>query len=91
MFFRPEEVHAASSHTPVYFSLQNLGKGDIHMSHGHRWMDFQDLLVPHTDEDGLPTIQATGVDTDLSTRIKPAYGRRFESSLAVPLLLTVNR
>lgn len=74
MFFRPEEVHAASAHTPVYFSRQNLGEGDIHMSHRRRWIDFEDTLVPHTDEDGLPTIQATGVDTDLSTREEPAHG-----------------
>ena len=74
MFFRPEEVHAASAHTPVYFSRQNLGEGDIHMSHRRRWIDFQDFLVPHTDEDGLPTIQATRVDTDLSTREEPAHG-----------------
>jgi len=87
MFFRPEEVHAASAHTPVYFSRQNLGEGDIHMSHGRRWIDFEDTLVPHTDEDGLPTIQATGVDTDLSTREEPAHGQRFEPSLTVPLLV----
>ena len=57
------------------------------MSHGRCWIDFQDILVPHTDEDGFPTIQATGVDMDLSTREKPAHGQHFESSLAVPLLL----
>ena len=74
MFFRPEEVHAASAHTPVYFSGQILGEGDIHMSHRRRWIDFQDFLVPHTDEDGLPTIQATRLDTDLSSREEPAHG-----------------
>ena len=87
MFFRPEEVHTASSQTPGYFSRQNLGERDIHMSHGRRWIDFQDILVPHADEDRLPTIQATGVDTDLSTREKPAHGQHFDSSLAVPLLV----
>ncbi len=54
------------------------------MSHGRRWIDFQDMLVPHTDTDGLPRIQATGVNTDLSTRKEPAHGQRFDSSLAVP-------
>src|SRR5262249_42851284 len=87
MFFRPEEVHAASGHTPRYFSRQNLGEGDIHMSHGRRWIDFQDILVTHADENGLPTIQATGVDTDLSTREEPAHGQHFEPSLAVPILV----
>jgi len=87
MFFRPEEVHAASGHTPGYFSRQNLGEGDIHMSHGRRWIDFQDILVTHADENGLPTIQATGVDTDLSTREEPAHGQHFEPSLTVPLLV----
>src|SRR5262245_48926395 len=87
MLFRPEEVHAASGHTPGYFSRQNLGEGDIHMSHGRRWIDFQDILVTHADENGLPTIQATGVDTDLSTREEPAHGQHFEPSLAVPILV----
>ena len=86
MFFRPEEVHFSSTQTPGYFSLQNLGKRDIHMSHGRRWIDFQDILVPHADDDGFPTIKATGVYTDLGTGKKPAHGQRFESSLAVPLL-----
>ena len=87
MFFRPEEVHTASSQTPGYFSRQNLGERDIHMSHGRRWIDFQDMLVPHADEDGLPAIQTMGVNTDLGTREEPAHGQRFESSLAVPLLV----
>jgi hypothetical protein len=87
MFFRPEEVHTASSLAPGYFSRQTLSEGDIHMSHDRRWIGFQDILALQADEDGLPTIQATGVDTDLSTRIKPAHGCRFESSLAVPLLV----
>src|SRR5262249_28757189 len=88
MFFRPEEVHAASGHTPGYFSRQNLGEGDIHMSHGRRWIDFQDILVTHTDENGLPTIQATAVDTDLSTREEPAHGIccRTLSSCSVAML-----
>ena len=57
------------------------------MSHGRRWIDFQDMLVPHADDDRLSTIQATGVDTDLTTREKPAHGQHFDSSLAVPLLV----
>ena len=91
MFFRPEEVHTASSQTPGYLSRQNLGERDIHMSHGRRWIDLQDMLVPHADHDGLPTIQAMGVNTDLSTREKPAHGQRFQASLAVPLLVAVDR
>jgi len=87
MFFRPEEVHTASSRTPGYFSCQNLGERDIHMSYGRRWINFQNIPVTHADEDGLPTIQATSVDTDLSTREEPAHGQHFESSLAVPLLV----
>ena len=60
------------------------------MSHGRRRIDFQDMLVPHADDDGLPTIEATGVDTDLRTGEEPAHGQRFEPSLAVPLLLTLD-
>ena len=56
------------------------------MSYGRRRIDFQDLLVTHADEDGLPAIQATGVDTDLSAREEPAHGQHFDSSLPVPLL-----
>ena len=91
MFFRPEEVHTASGLTPGYFSLQNLGERDIHVSHGRRWIDFQDMLVPHANEDGLPTIQAIGFDTDLSTREEPAHGQHFDSSLSVPLLFPLDR
>ena len=57
------------------------------MSYSRRWIDLQDILVTHADEDGFTTIQATSVDTDLSTREKPAHGQHFESSLAVPLLV----
>jgi hypothetical protein len=89
VFFRPEEVHTASSQTPGHFTLQNPGERDIHMPNGRRWIDFQDFLVPHADEDGLPTIQATGFDTDLGTRKKPAHGQHFDSSLAVPLLVPI--
>ena len=57
------------------------------MSYGRWWIDFDDLLVTHTDADGLPTIQATGVDTYLRAGEKPAHGQHFDSSLAVPLLV----
>ena len=57
------------------------------MSYGRWWIDFEDLLVTHADADGLPTIQATGVDMDLRTREEPAHGQHFDSSLAVPLLV----
>jgi hypothetical protein len=90
VFFRPEEIHAASSHTPGQFSLQNLGERDIHVSYDRRWINLQDLLVTHADEDGFTTIQTTGVDTDLRTREKPAHGKRFKSSLAVPLLFPID-
>jgi hypothetical protein len=61
------------------------------MSYGRRWIDFDDLLVTHSDVDGLPTIQATGVDMDLRTREKPAHGQHFDSSLSVPLLFPLDR
>jgi hypothetical protein len=44
------------------------------MSYGRRWVNFQDLLVTHADEDGFTTIQAPSVDTDLRTREEPAHG-----------------
>ncbi len=61
------------------------------MTYGRWWIDFEDLLVTHTDVDGLPTVQATGVDMDLRTREKPAHGQHFDSSLSVPLLLPLDR
>ena len=61
------------------------------MSHGRRWIDFDDLFVTHADEDGLPAIQATGVDTDLSAREEPAHRQHFDSSLPVPLLVSLYR
>jgi len=89
MFFRPEEVHAASGQAPGYFTFQNPCKRDIHVSYRRRWIDFQDVVVPHADKDRLSTIQATGIDTNLSTREKPAHGQHLDPSLAVPLLLPV--
>ncbi len=91
MFFRPEEVHPASSQAPGDFPSQNLGERDIHMSHGGRWIDFQDLFVLRPDDDGLPAIQATGIDPDFGTGKKPAHGQRFDSSLSVPLLVSLDR
>ncbi len=44
------------------------------MADGRRWIHFQDLLVPHADQDGFSTIQATRVDADLSAGKKPAHG-----------------
>jgi hypothetical protein len=76
VLFRPEEVHAASSLTPGYFSCDRFGEGDIHVSHDHRWLDFEDLLAPHADEDGVPTIQATRVYPDLGIAKEPAHGQR---------------
>ena len=91
MLFRPEEVHAASSQAPGYFSRQNPGERDIHVSYGRCWIDFEDLFITHADEDGFPTIQATSVYADLRAREEPAHGQHFETSLAVPLLFPLDR
>ncbi len=68
VLFRPEEIHAASGRTPRHFSRQSLREGKIHVSYGRWWIDFEYLLVTHADADGLPAIQATGVDPDLHIR-----------------------
>jgi hypothetical protein len=65
VLFRLEEIHAASGQAPGCFTRRNPGEGDIHVSHGGRWIDFQDILVSHADKNGLPAIQAMSVDTDL--------------------------
>jgi hypothetical protein len=79
-----------SNQTPGCFSRQNLGERDIHVPDGRRRIDFQDILVPHPDKDGSPTIQAVSVDADLSARKEPAHGQHFDSSLTVPLLVPFN-
>ena len=61
------------------------------MSYGRWWIDFEDFLVTHANADGLPTVQATGVDTDLRIGEKPAHGQHFDSSLPVPFLFTLDR
>ncbi|MGZ6209248.1 MAG: hypothetical protein ACXWL9_03765, partial [Syntrophales bacterium] len=58
------------------------------MSYGRLRINFQYLVVTHANEDRFATIQATSVYTDLCSREKPAHGQHFESSLAVPLLLS---
>lgn len=88
MLFRPEEVHAASSQAPGYFSRQNPGERDIHMSYGRRRVDLQDFIVSHADENRLPAIKTPCIDSHLFSGEEPAHGQRFEPSLAVPLLLT---
>ena len=44
------------------------------MTDGRRWVHFQNLLVPHADEDRFSAIQATRVDADLSAGKEPAHG-----------------
>lgn len=61
------------------------------MSYSRWWIDFEDLFVTHADADRLPTIEAMGIDTNLSTGEEPAHGQRFEASLAVPLLFPLDR
>jgi len=56
------------------------------VSYSCRWIDFENLLVTHADENGFPAIQAMSVNADLGNREEPAHGQRFESSLSVPLL-----
>jgi hypothetical protein len=60
------------------------------VSYGRWWIDFEYLIVTHADADGLPAIQATGVDMDLHTREKPAHGQHLDSSLSVPLLFPLD-
>ena len=86
VILRPEEVHAASAQAPGCFSPQDLGERDIHLPHGRRRIDLQNIFVFHADPDGFSAIQAPRVDTDLRFRKEPAHGQRFKSSLAVPLL-----
>ena len=60
------------------------------MSDSLWWIDFEDLLVTHTNVDGLPAIQTIGVDTDLRTGEEPAHGQHFDSSLSGPLLFPLD-
>ena len=53
-------------------------------------MDFQDLLVAHTQSDRSTAIETFRIDHDLSSRKEPAHGQRLHPSLAVPLLHAVD-
>ena len=90
VLFRPEQIHAASGFTPCCLAFQYLRKSYIQVSHGCRWIDFQDFLITHTNDDGFATVQTPSVNTNLSAGKEPAHGQRFQSSLTVPLLLPVD-
>ena len=51
----------------------------------------QDFAIPYLDSDGIPAVEAWGIDLDRFPRKKPADRQRFKRSLAEPLLLTVDR
>ncbi len=44
------------------------------MADSGRGVHFQNLLVPHADEDRFSAIQALGVDADLRAGKEPAHG-----------------
>lgn len=88
MFFRPEEIHAASSHTPRYLLRRGLRKRDIHVRHYRRGVDLHYFFIPHANEDGLAAIETASVDADLDAGEEPAHGQRFNASLAVPPLIS---
>ena len=49
-----------------------------------------DLAVLHIDPDGLPAVEAHGIDSYRLTGKEPADRQRFERSLAEPFLLSVD-
>lgn len=89
MFFRPEEVHTASSHPPGDFSAQGLSQRNVDVPNGCLRIYLEDILVAHAYHDGFSAVKAARVYADLLIRKEPAHGQRLESSLTVPFLLTL--
>ena len=56
------------------------------MSDGGIGSDLDNVRVPHADTDAIARFHAAGVDRDFLTREELAHGQRFDPSLAVPFL-----
>jgi hypothetical protein len=87
MFFRPEDIHAASIKCAC--SLPPFCERGHQISDRRGGIDLEDLLISHADDDGFAAIQTDSIDTYLSPREEPAHGQHFHPSLAKPLLLTI--
>lgn len=59
------------------------------MSYGGGWINFEYILIAHSNKYGLATIQATRLYANLTSGKEPAHGQRLKPSLPVPLLLSL--
>lgn len=89
MFFRPEEIDVTSE--KGVRNLCPLADGDAYMTDHCLWSRMQQLAVLHTNREYLTTVKTTGLKVNFFAWKEPAHGQRFQSSLRIPLLLTVYR
>ena len=87
MLFRPEEIHGTSGIGQI---VEPIPKGNTRISHDTFRFSVQNNTVFHFHFDRRTAIQTGRIDLHGFTRKKPADRQRFESSLAEPLLLTVD-
>ena len=87
MLFRPEEVHGTSGKGQVFPPFPT---GNRYMPDQSFGITGQNFPIPDLHPDRFATIETGGVYLDCFAWEKPADRQRFESSLAKPLLLTIN-
>jgi len=88
MLFRPEEIHGASGIGEVFIPFPH---GNSYISHQSFRFNAEENAVFDIHPHGQPAIQTGGIDPDGLPGKKPAHGQRLKSSLAKPLLLTIDR
>ncbi len=89
VFFRLEEVHAASGLSPRSLAGQDTSEADVYVSDKGLRFKLQNVIIPHPNKNRLSAVETMGIYADLGTGEKPAHGQRFQASLTVPLLLSL--
>jgi hypothetical protein len=88
MLLRPEEVHGASRIGNI---LEPLPEGHSDIPDHILGFGLQNHSIADLHPDGFSTIEARRIDLNRLSRKKPADRQRFESSLAEPFLLAIDR
>ena len=87
VFFRPEEVHGASSEGQL---LSPLAERHGDMANDRVGLGGYDGAIPHFDVHRFTAIEARCINGYRFPRCEPADRQRFETSLAEPAVLVVN-
>jgi hypothetical protein len=88
MLFRPEEIHGRSRKRDIF---KPFSKGNGHIPHDAFRVSVQNFAITDIHRHGLSAIQTGCFDVYGFSGKKPADCQRFETSLAKPFLLTINR